>query len=157
MARVYVETSFASFCVTARDDAASIYRRQVSEDWWDSQRSKHVLFVSEEVLEELSHPEFARHDAALQMLSEVPVLPTTEEVRGLARILVRDKVMPQPIAGDAIHVAVATVYGMDYMLTWNVRHLANVNKAEHLTVICRRVGYVPPRILTPDLLWEYEA
>ena len=65
--------------------------------------------------------------------------------------------MPQSVAGDAIHVAVATVYGMDYMLTWNVRHLANVNKTEHLTVICRRVGYVPPRILTPDLLWEYEV
>ncbi len=60
MARVYLETSFVSACVTKRDDAASVYRRQISADWWKDQRAKHELFVSEEVVAELSHPDFRR-------------------------------------------------------------------------------------------------
>ncbi len=156
MARVYLETSFVSATVTDRNDTASAYRRQVSATWWKEQRGKHELFVSEEVLAELSHPGFRHRADAIALIHGIPLLSTSEDVRGLAKILVREKVMPGPVAGDAIHVAVATVHGIEYMLTWNVRHLANANKLEHLRVICRRVGYVPPQIVTPDILWDYE-
>ena len=156
MTQVYLETSFVSACVTDRTDTASAYRRQVSTAWWKEQRAEHELFIAEEVLAELSHPDFRLRSDATALVQGIPMLSTTEEVRGLARILVREKVMPGPAAGDAIHVAVATVHRMDYVLTWNVRHLANANKLEHLRIICRRVGYVPPQIVTPDILWEYE-
>ena len=156
MARVYLETSFVSACVTNRDDTASVYRRQVSAEWWKGQRGKHDLFVAEEVVAELSHPDFRHRTDATALIRGIPLLPVTEEVRGLARIFVREKVMPGPVAGDAVHVAIATGHGMDYMLTWNVRHLANVNKLEHLRIICRRVGFLPPQIVTPDILWDYE-
>jgi hypothetical protein len=156
MARVYLETSFVSACVTERQDAASVYRRQVSTEWWGTQRDKHAHFLAEEVLAELSSPAFRHRDAALELVRGVRVLPITEDVRGLAHILVREKVMPGPVAGDAVHVAVATVHAMDYVLTWNVRHLANANKLEHLRIVCRRVGCVPPEIVTPDLLWDYD-
>ena len=156
MARVYLETSFVSACVTARDDTASAYRRQVSTTWWKEQRVRHELFVSQEVLAELSHPAFLQGSDATSLIHGVAVLPIIEEVRGLARILVREKVMPGPAAGDAIHVAISTVHRMEYVLTWNVRHLANANKLEHLRVICRRVGYISPQIVTPDILWDYD-
>lgn len=153
---MYLETSYVSACVTDRGDTASAYRRQVSARWWKEQRAKHELFVAEEVLAELSHPDFRHRSDASALIREISVLPMNEDVRGLARILVREKVMPSPVAGDAIHVAIASVHGIEYMLTWNVRHLANVNKIEHLRTVCRRVGYVPPQIVTPDVLWEYE-
>ena len=156
MAEVYLETSFVSACVTDRTDPASIYRRQVSQDWWNTQAQQHMLLMSAEVVAELSHPEYPRSTEALDWVGEVPLLPLTEEVNGLAIVLVREKVMPGPVAGDAVHVAVAAAHGVDYMLTWNVRHLANPNKLEHLRTICLRVGIVPPRIVTPDLLWETE-
>ena len=156
MTRVYLETSYLSACVTDRDDTASAYRRQVSTGWWKEQRGKHELFVAEEVLAELSHPDFRRRGDATALIHGIPLLPANEDVRGLAKILVREKAMPTPVAGDAIHVAVATVHGMEYMLTWNVRHLANASKLEHLQIICRRVGYVPPQIVTPEILWDYE-
>ncbi len=156
MARVYLETSFVSACVTDRDDTASMYRRQVSTEWWKGQRGKHELFVAQEVVAELSHPDFRHRGDATALIHGIPLLPVDEEVRGLARILVRERVMPGPMAGDAIHAAVATVHRMEYVLTWNVRHLANANKLEHLRTICRRVGYVPPQIVTPDILWDYE-
>lgn len=156
MSRVYLETSFISACVTERNDTTSAYRRQVSTTWWKEQQGKHKLFIAEEVLIELSHPAFRHGADAKALLRGIPLLPVNEDVRGLAKILVSQKVMPGPVAGDAIHVAVATVQGMEYMLTWNVRHLANANKLEHLRIICRRVGYVPPQIVTPDILWDYE-
>lgn len=63
--------------------------------------------------------------------------------------------MPGPDAtGDALHVAVAAVHEMDYLLSWNVRHLANPNKTRHSQVICQRLGLLPPVIITPDALWE---
>jgi hypothetical protein len=89
------------------------------------------------------------------MTVNLEILPLTQEVRGLAKTLVREKVMPGPDgSGDAVHVAVATVHRMNFVLSWNVRHLANVNKLEHLRVICQRLGYIPPVITTPEVLWE---
>jgi hypothetical protein len=149
-----LETSFVSACVTTRTDISSLYRRQVSAEWWQTQRQRHELFVSAEVRDELSDPDYPLCSQALELIQGVPLLAMTEDVAGLARLLVRDKVMPAPVAGDAVHVASATVWAMDYMLSWNVRHLANINKVEHLRRVCRRVGYAPPLILTPDLLWD---
>ena len=154
MATVYVETSFVSACVTDRTDVASLYRRQVSLDWWSTQRPRHDVFISAEVIDELSDPDYPRRADALEFIKDLPQLAMTEDVRGLARLLVRERVMPAPVAGDAVHVAVATAWSMEYLLSWNVKHLANPNKLTHLRVICRRAGFAPPQIITPELLWE---
>jgi hypothetical protein len=154
VATVYLETSFVSACVSDRSDAKSVYRRETSIEWWGSQRDRHDLFVSAEVIRELSDPAFPKSPAALEWIADVPLTALTDEVRGLANLLVNERVMPSPPTGDALHVAAATVFGLDYILSWNVRHLANPNKLRHLQVICLRVGLVPPQIVTPDLLWE---
>lgn len=72
----------------------------------------------------------------------------------MAQVMVLEKVMPAPIAGDAVHVSVVCTHRIDYLLSWNVRHLANPNKLVHLRAICVRMGLMPPQIVTPDLLWE---
>lgn len=157
MAKVYIETSFISACVTQRTDAGSMYRRKASLEWWEGERHKHHLFLSTEVITELSHPAFLQRKEAQEVLNltqNITELPVNDEVLGLANLFVKEKVMPAPIAGDAIHVAVATLRNMDYLLSWNVRHMANSNKLHHLRVICRRVGLMPPEIITPDFLWE---
>jgi hypothetical protein len=154
MARVYLETSFVSACVTTRTDPGSLYRREASTQWLSAQSRLHELFVSDEVFLELSDPDYPQKDAGLTLIAELPRLGMGEQVRGLAELFVRHKLMPAPAAGDALHVAVATVHAMEYLLTWNVRHLANPNKLAHLRTICLRLGLVPPSIITPDLLWE---
>jgi len=155
MARsVYLETSFISECVSDRVDPVSTYRRGVSLDWWTSQRDAYNCFISAEVIAELRRPQYPHSYDALKIIGEVPLLPATDEALGLARLLIREKVMPGPLTGDAIHVAIAAVHGVEYILTWNVRHLANPNKVAHLGAICLRVGILPPQIVTPDLLWE---
>ena len=113
------------------------------------------LCISEEVIAELSAPGFDRGQEAIQMLRGLRTMELSPEVQGLANLLVREKVMPGPsVSGDAVHVAAATVHGMDYLLSWNVKHLANINKRAHLAKICLRLGLAPPQIVTPDLLWE---
>jgi hypothetical protein len=78
-----------------------------------------------------------------------------QEVLDLADLLVSEKVMPSPaLEGDALHLAIATLHRMEYVLTWNVKHLANPNKRTHLAVICMRLGLTPPILVTPDLLQE---
>ena len=100
---------------------------------------------------------YPHRDEALALTAETEVLEVDEESRGLAKISVREKAMPGPEeSGDALHVAAATVHQMDAVLTWNVKHLANRNKITHLREICRRVGYVPPEIVTPDAFWDLE-
>lgn len=154
MADVYLETSFVSACVSTRTDAGSVYRRDVSLRWWETQRGDHALFVSAEVLAELSHARYPRRREAQDRVRDVPLLEVTDEVIGLASLFVREQVMPGPARGDAVHIAVACFHAMDYLLTWNTHHLANPNKLTHLRVICLRAGLTLPQIVTPDLLWE---
>ena len=154
MDRVYLETSFVSACVTSRVDSKSQYRREVSREWWAVQSTHFDLVSSLEVIRELSQPEHAERDAALALIANVPLLDLDDEVAGVATVFVREFVMPKPVAGDALHVAAAAVHAVPYILSWNVRHLANPNKEAHLLVVCRRLGLAAPKIVTPDFLWE---
>ena len=154
MAKVYLETSFVSACVSTRSDAASVYRRDTSLEWWRTQRQLHDINVSDEVVAELAHHAYPNREPALEFIGELTVLPISQEAVGLAELFIRERAMPGPLKGDALHLAIATVSALDYILSWNVRHLANPNKFQHLRVLCLRAGLVPPQIVTPDLLWE---
>lgn len=157
MARVYLETSFFSACVTSRTGDLDVGRRASSNLWWQTQAKHHDLFVSPEVVRELSAPTFPNRERALAMLSGLTVLAFTAEVVDLAELPVREKIMPAPaVEGDALHLAVAVVHRMEYLLTWNVKHLANPNKRTHLSVLCMRLGLAPPQLVTPDLLQEFD-
>lgn len=156
MARVYLETSFFSACVTTRTDLESLFWKRESLGWLKTQSSRHELFVSGEVLAELSQASYPQSKEALAFVVGIPVLDVTAEVLGLARLLIGEKVVPGPLEGDAVHLASATFHRMDYLLTWNVKHLANPNKRTHLSTICLRVGLAPPQVVTPSNLWELE-
>lgn len=153
MSSVYLETSFFSACVSTRGSDKSVGWRASSLEWWDTQRSSHDLYISGETIQELSSPEFPNARAALAMLHGMSVLEINDEIEQFAALLVAQKVMPAPaLAGDALHVAIATIHRIQYILSWNVKHLANENKRTHLAVICMRLGLVPPIIVTPDML-----
>ena len=156
MGRVYLETSFVSACVTTRTSLRSVYEREVSLQWWHDEAGKHELFVSDEVLNELSWPSYPQRDEALRLIHDVPVIPTTDDMIEYAKVLVERKTMPMPVGGDALHVAIAVVAGMDFVITWNVKQLANPKKVLHLTAVCLEHGYMCPQILRPDDMKELE-
>lgn len=156
MARVYLETSYVSACVTKRIDVRSLYRKDASLRWWRLERPRHEVLLSDEVVAELSDPRYPQSDEALNFVAGVAVLTATAPMVTLAEALVDRKVMPMPVGGDALHVAVATVSRCEYVLTWNVKHLANPNKVQHLTAVCLEFGLLPPKILRPDDMMEIE-
>ena len=112
------------------------------------------MFISDVVLGELSRPSYPLSQKALEFTVGMHVLEVNEDVLGLGRVLIREKLMPGPLEGDALHVAACVHHGMDYLLSWNVRHLANPNKRTHLAAVCYRLGKLPPEIVTPNMLWE---
>jgi maltodextrin utilization protein YvdJ len=157
MARFYLETSFVSACVSTRLGMRAVYQRENALLWWQTQAPKHELFVSAAVLAELSAPGHVQRVEALDFIRRVPLIEVVPEMTKFMQELIRQKLMPQGVTGDALHVAVATVARMDYLLTWNVKHLANPNKVLHLHAVCQDYRYIAPRIVRPDDLVELKG
>jgi hypothetical protein len=106
------------------------------------------------VLDELARGVFPGRSEAIRLLEAVPRLEINRDVIGIARMYVLQKLMPgPPDSGDAVHLAIAAYHGVDFVLTWNIRHLANPNKVDHMLMLNRRLGVMTPTILTPDMLW----
>jgi hypothetical protein len=85
-------------------------------------------------------------------LAGIPLLEITPEVEELARLLQQGTGMPARAAADSVHIAVAAVHRVSYLMTWNLRHIANAELRSSVDRICRRAGYPPPVICTPDEL-----
>lgn len=95
--------------------------------------------------------------AALRLaaLEGVSVLALTPEAEALADALVREVPLPAKAGADALHIAVAAVHGVAFLLTWNCTHIANATLRPRIEDLCRRMGYEPPVICTPkELLGE---
>ena len=78
----------------------------------------------------------------------------TAEVRSIARIYIENLLMPRKFEGDVFHLAYASLYKMDFLLTWNCNHLANANKKLHIRIINTNLGLTVPEITTPLELVE---
>jgi hypothetical protein len=90
----------------------------------------------------------------LAFLAETTLLDVTDEATALAGELLRHTRIPAKADVDALHVAIATVNGMDYLLSWNCKHIANANMLPQVYAVCRASGYEPPLICTPSELLE---
>ena len=90
----------------------------------------------------------------MAFLKDVTLLEVTEEADGLKAALLKGAALPAKAELDALHIAVATVHGLDYLLSWNCRHIANAFTLPRVYDICRRAGYDPPFVCTPLELME---
>ena len=151
--RVYLETTIPSAYASTRTDPSSIHRREVTRAWWVEQRSRYDIWTSEAVVLELAQGDWPGKALAMDMMDPVRRVPISEEVVNVARRYVRERLVPGNLQGDALHLAAACVHEFDFLLTWNIRHLANPNKLEHLTVVNRRLGLLTPQVVTPEMLW----
>jgi hypothetical protein len=153
---VYIETTVPSAYVTNRQDPSSAHRRIITRDWWSQQLNQYECWISDNVEIELSAGEWPGKADALRLIEDLPRLDVNDEVFGVAAKYIDEKLVPAGLAGDAAHLAVACVHEVDFLLSWNIRHLANPNKMDHLTVINRRLGLLTPQIVTPEMLWIEE-
>jgi hypothetical protein len=152
-ATIYVETSIASYLVArpSRDIIVAAHQ-QLTSDWWNNQSHQYDLFISQIVLNEARAGDNQEAAKRLTALQNLPLLEINEEAIGLAENLVQSYAVPKKAAQDALHIAIACVNGMDYLLTWNCKHIANAKMRSKIDKVCRDAGYVPPTICTPEEL-----
>ena len=147
---VYIETSVVSY-LTARPtaDLLAAAWQKVTLDWWETQRSRFELYASEVTIQEAGKGDPDARARRLAALANIPLLPITEAVAPLATALVRGHALPANAVNDALHVAVAAVQGIDYLLTWNYRHLDNAETKPAVRDTCAEHGHPAPEICTP--------
>ena len=151
---VYVETTIPSYYCDDRPGVAAEIRR--TREWWDKEREAYECFISPVVVDELRTGHYQSQRACLALIERLPLLAVTTEVVEIAEVYQVHRLMPKRPAADAIHVALASYYRMDYLLTWNCRHIANANKARHLERINARLHLACPALVTPHLLQPWE-
>jgi predicted nucleic acid-binding protein len=153
--KVYLETSIISY-LTSRPsrDLIVAANQQITQEWWQLRRNAFELYVSELVIQEASAGDKVAAEQRLQALEDIAELKLSEEIVKLAERLIQDGSLPQNAVEDALHIAVATLNGIDYLLTWNFKHLANATMRYKIEGVCRLLGYEPPVICTPQELLE---
>jgi len=155
--KVYLETTIVSYLAARPSrDLIIAAHQQVTQDWWEYRRSDFDLYISQLVIQETSAGDEQAVQRRLQVVEGLPLLQLSEEAVTLARALIDDGALPAKAVGDALHIAVATVHGMDYLLTWNLKHLANASIRSAIEMTCRTQGYEPPVLCTPEELLEEE-
>lgn len=148
--KVYIETTIISYLTAWRSPQLVMAANQeMTRDWWDDERDNFDLYISEAVVQEASAGDPAAAQRRLEVLQKLSELPITDEARDLAKILIESTPLPEKASVDAVHIATATVNGMDYLLTWNCRHIANATLRYSMSEICLAAGYVMPIICTP--------
>ena len=153
--KIYIETSIPSY-LTAKpsSDVRVTANREVTLEWWEVRRSDFELYISEFVIAEISRGDPEAAKLRLEAITDISELEATEEVRVLGKALILEGPIPPKAEIDAYHIAIAAVNGMDYLLTWNCTHIANAVMRAKIEMVCRRYGYEPPVICTPQELME---
>jgi predicted nucleic acid-binding protein len=150
METVYIETTIPSFYYEIREEPEMIARRNWTRQWWDElNTSDFDLVTSQAVIDELSRGQFPGRDDALKLVHDLELLPVVEEIEEIVTVYVSHCLMPKDAVGDALHLAIASFYGCDYLVTWNCRHLANANKYRHMRRINAMMDLVTPSLVTP--------
>ncbi len=153
--RLYLETTIPSYMVARpSNDLRLAADQQTTLEWWETRRHRYELFISEAVLDEAADGDAdfaAKRLALLQGLPRLRALPATDV---LVAHLLDQQIIPPPAAPDAVHLALAAVHRMEFLLTWNCRHLHNPHLERRIEAACRQCGFDCPVICTPAELLE---
>jgi hypothetical protein len=153
MPTVYVETTVPSYLVARRSrNLVTAAHQQITHDWWSSARERFELFASVSVLDEIQRgdPEYVLK--RMEIVRDFEVLQFTSDVAELIREYSHRCVLAGSATADLAHFAYAVAYNMDYLVTWNCRHIANGQVIKRLTKINREIGRPTPVIVTPEEL-----
>ena len=155
---VYIETSIISY-LTARpsSDLLAAAWQKVTIDWWDTQRDRFDLYTSDIVIEEAGRGDGLAVARRLEALAGIQLLAITDLVVALSEMLIEAKALPRKAIGDSLYIALSAVHGVDYLLTWNYRHIDNAETKPIVRRLCLANGYGYPEICTPqELMGVYD-
>jgi len=154
--RIYIETSFVSYLTNpiSRDLVLAAHQ-EISQEWWRKKRKGYLLLSSSLTHKEASegNPECARK--RIEILSEIGLVEITQEAIDFSKELIKLAIIPDKANHDALHIAIATVNHVDFLLTWNCRHIANAIIQKKIAKVAKALGHETPYICTPiELMGE---
>ncbi|MDJ0843573.1 type II toxin-antitoxin system VapC family toxin [Crocosphaera sp.] len=147
---LYLETSIIGY-LTVRPSTNLIVATNaaITQTWWNIRREQFNLYISEIVLEEIGRGDAEIAIRRRELIHNLPLLEINNAVEELAQQFLIQSNLPPKASDDALHIALATVYGLNYLLTWNCRHIANAQIQKKLSQISSQAGYELPTICTP--------
>ena len=151
--KVYIETTIISY-LTAKPsrDLIIAAHQEITNEWWENRKNHFNLFVSQLVIQEATSGDKQAAQKRLNILKSIPVLELNEDVVSLARILIKEKALPQKAVEDALHISIAIIHEIDYLLTWNCKHIANAERQHAIAAVCYKKDFEPLIICTPEEL-----
>ena len=154
--KIYVESSTISY-LTARPTEEPIRKAKqiLTRQWWE-RRESFDLYISQTVLDEIAEGDAAASNLRLRLAREMTLLELETSVGTLAGLLLNAGAVPAHCEADATHISYAAVHGMNFLITWNQRHIASDKKRKLVEAIIDGFGLTPPRLLTPEQHLFYE-
>ena len=150
---VYLESTIPSYLTAAPSrDLLIAAHQQVTSEWWRTRRMGFDLFVSQFVLDEISRGDADVAQKRLDAIKGISLLDITDMVLDLAAGFVALRIIPKKAGTDAVHIALAAVHRMDFLLTWNCKHIANAAIVRAVEAVCLKQGFQCPVICTPEEL-----
>ncbi|MDB6037712.1 MAG: hypothetical protein JWM99_1553 [Verrucomicrobiales bacterium] len=150
---MYIETTIPSYLTAwPLSDLIRAGHQKITKDWWDQRRPEFALYISQFVLDEVSAGDVMAAATRLGALEGLPLLPVTSQTEALAASLIHDLNLPLKAALDAAHISIAACSNMDFLLTWNCRHINNAELSPQIRRTCRSLGLESPVICTPEEL-----
>lgn len=155
MATIYLETTIPSYLAARPSrDIIVAAQQQITMDWWETCRFQHELFISEAVLEECKAGDKRASKRRTDILDSYPLLKISGGVVALAEKYAVLLEIPEKAKVDAVHLSLAVFYEMDYLLTWNCKHLAHGEVRMKINHYNHRHALHEPMIVTPLELME---
>lgn len=144
---VYLDTTIPSYLFDERDSIK--LHTEITRKWWDEESHNFDIWASEATLDEISEGHYPKKQELLMLVAGASILMPDPQIIDIAQIYLDNFLMPRTLKGDALHLAYASFYKIDFLLTWNCNHLANANKRKHIRVINARLNLPTPEITTP--------
>lgn len=155
MQSVYVETTvIGNIAGRLHPDPLVAARQTFTRRWWDTASSRYELFVSDLVTDECSAGDSDAAAERLAVLAGLPLLESPDAAKLLSESLISGHAVPKTEPRDATHIAIAAVNGIEFLATWNFKHILNPSTQHLIDAICRDSGYEPATICTPEQMLE---
>ncbi|MGE0086939.1 MAG: PIN domain-containing protein [Desulfococcaceae bacterium] len=149
---VYLDTTIPSYYFDEREKVK--FQSEITKKWFSEEADKYQIYLSEATLGELNAGNYPNKEKIMEFSLRFEVLPTEKQIADITENYIQNYVMPKDRQGDALHLAFASYYKIDFLLTWNCNNLSNANKKQHIRIINTRMNLSIPEIITPLQLFS---
>lgn len=148
--KLYLETTVISYLVARPStDTSLVYRQQVTQQLWEEYADDYEFVVSDIVISEILRGDAVAAQRRFGVVTNLTILDISPDVDKLAQDLIDAGALPHQARSDAQHIACAAVNSIDYLVSWNYKHIVNEIKRQFINEVCRAAEFQPPTICTP--------